>query len=68
MSGPGRKQALNLSQTGRKIINKTKPAFEQQEKRMLETLTVGERQLLFELLSKLVIHAEDWSGSLPGHT
>ena len=41
MPGPGRKQALLLSQTGWEIIYKTKPAFEQQEKRMLVTLTVG---------------------------
>ena len=68
MSGSGRKQALHLSQTGWEIINKTKPAFEQQEKRMLNTLTDGERQMLFELLSKVVIHAEDWSGSLPENT
>ena len=57
-----------MSQTGWEIINKTNHAFEQQEKRMLETLTDGERQMLFELLSKVVINAEDWSGSLPGHT
>ena len=57
-----------MSQTGWEIINKTKHAFEQQEKRMLETLTDGERQMLFELLSKVVINAEDWSGSLPRHT
>ena len=68
MPGPGRKQALHLSQTGWEIINKTKPAFEQQERRMLKTLTDGERQMLFELLSKVVIHADDWSGSLPGHS
>ena len=68
MSGSGRKQALHLSQTGWEIINKTKPAFEQQEKRMLETLTDGERQMLFELLSKVLIHADNWLGSLPGHT
>ena len=67
-SGSGRKQALHLSQTGWEIINKTKPAFEQQEQRMLKTLTDGERQMLFELLSKVVIHAEDWSGSLPEST
>ena len=35
---------------------------------MLETLTDSERQMLFELLSMVVINAEDWSGSLPGHT
>ena len=46
----------------------TKHAFEQQEKRMLETLTDGERQMLFELLSKVLIHADNWLGSLPGHT
>lgn len=68
MPGPGRKQALHLSQRGWEIINKTKPAFEQQERRMLKTLTDGERQMLFELLSKVVVHAEDWSGSLPGHS
>ena len=35
---------------------------------MLETLTDGERQMLFELLSKVLIHADNWLGSLPGHT
>lgn len=57
-----------MSQKGWEIINKTKPAFKQQEKRMLETLTDGERQMLFELLSKVLIHADNWLGSLPGHT
>jgi DNA-binding MarR family transcriptional regulator len=62
---PGRKQALHLSQKGWEVINETRPTFEQQEKRMLKTLTDGERQMLFELLSKVVIDAEAWSGSLP---
>ena len=35
---------------------------------MLKTLTDGERQMLFEPRSKVVIHAEDWSGSLPENT
>lgn len=62
---PGRRQALHLSKKGWEIINQTRPAFEEQEKRMLKILTDGERQMLFELLSKVVIDSEDWSYSLP---
>ena len=63
--GSGRRQALRLSAKGWSIIDETRPVFEAQENRMLETLSDGERQILSELLSKVVIAAQDWSGELP---
>ena len=60
----GRKQSLYLSKIGWQIINETMPIFEEQEKRMLKTLTIGERQILFELLSKVVLESESWSNDL----
>ena len=61
----GRKQSLYLSKLGWQIINETMPIFEEQEKRMLNTLTIGERQILFELLSKVVLESQDWANDLP---
>jgi DNA-binding MarR family transcriptional regulator len=63
--GGGRKQALHLSQKGWTLFQATVPAFEAQERRMLKTLSEGERQMLFELLSKVVLDAESWANSLP---
>ena len=63
--GSGRRQALRLSAKGWAIIDETRPVFEAQENRMLETLSDGERQILSELMSKVVIAAQDWSGELP---
>lgn len=63
--GGGRKQALHLSQKGWTLFHETRPAFEAQEKRMLRALTDGERQMLSELMSKLVLGAQDWAGDLP---
>lgn len=63
--GGGRKQALRLSEKGWALINETRPAFQAQEKRMLKTLSDGERQMLFELMSKVVLGAGDWAGELP---
>lgn len=63
--GGGRKQALHLSEKGWALFRATRPAFESQEKRMLTALSDGERQMLFELLSKVVLGAEDWAGTLP---
>lgn len=63
--GGGRKQALRLSAKGWSMINETRPVFEAQENRMLEVLSDGERQMLSELMSKVVIAAQDWSGDLP---
>jgi DNA-binding MarR family transcriptional regulator len=63
--GGGRRQALRLSEKGWTLINRTRPAFEAQENRMLQTLSDGERQILFELMSKVVLAAEDWAGELP---
>ena len=40
-------------------------AFEAQEKRMLKALSQGERQMLFELMSKVVMDAQEWAGDLP---
>lgn len=65
LPGVGRTQALHLSEKGWAIINETRPTFEKQEKRMLKRLSNGERQMLFELLSKVVIDAADWADSLP---
>ena len=62
--GSGRRQALRLSAKGWSIIDETRPVFEAQENRMLETLSDGERQILSELMSKVVIAAQDWSGEL----
>jgi len=66
--GGGRTQALRLSGKGRALIRETRPAFEAQEKRMLKTLSEGERQMLFELMSKVVMGAQDWAGELPAVT
>ncbi|MEM6635759.1 MAG: MarR family transcriptional regulator [Pseudomonadota bacterium] len=63
--GGRRKQALHLSDKGWALFNETLPAFEAQEKRMLKSLSLGERQILFELLSKVVVDAQEWEGSLP---
>ena len=63
--GGQRRQALHLSDAGWALFNETRPAFEAQEERMLKGLTEGERQMLFELMSKVVIDAQDWAGELP---
>lgn len=63
--GGRRKQALHLSDAGWALFNETRPAFEAQEKRMLKALSQGERQMLFELMSKLVMDAQNWAGDLP---
>ncbi|WP_245853485.1 MarR family winged helix-turn-helix transcriptional regulator [Maliponia aquimaris] len=63
--GGGRKQALHLSDKGWALFHETVPAFEAQEKRMLTVLSDGERQMLFELLSKVVLDAESWASALP---
>lgn len=63
--GGGRRQALRLSDKGWTLFNQTRPAFEAQEKRMLKALSDGERQILFELMSKVVLGAESWAGELP---
>ena len=63
--GGGRRQALRLSEKGWSLITETRPIFEAQENRMLEVLSDGERQMLSELMSKVVIAAQDWSGDLP---
>ncbi|KIN71030.1 MarR family winged helix-turn-helix transcriptional regulator [Sulfitobacter guttiformis] len=66
--GGRRKQALRLSAKGRKLFNETRPTFEAMERRMLTTLSEGERQMLFELMSKVVLGAQDWAGELPAQT
>ena len=63
--GGGRKQALRLSEKGWQLIHETRPTFEAQEKRMLRVLSDGERQMLSELMSKVVLGAQDWAGDLP---
>lgn len=63
--GGRRRQALHLSDEGWALMNETRPAFEAQEKRMLKTLTQGERLMLFEILSKVVMDAQEWAGDLP---
>ena len=63
--GGGRRQALHLSKKGWALYHETRPAFEEQEKRMLTSLSEGERQMLFELMSKVVLGAEEWVGNLP---
>lgn len=63
--GGGRRQALHLSEKGWKLFNESVPAFEALEKQMLTPLSDGERQILFELMSKVVLGAEDWAGDLP---
>lgn len=63
--GGGRKQALHLSEKGWNLFNETRPVFEAQEKRMLKPLSDGERQMLFELMSKVVMGAEDWIDEMP---
>ena len=63
--GGGRRQDLRLSESGWSLINETRPVFEAQENRMLEVISDGERRMLSELMSKVVIAAQDWSGDLP---
>lgn len=63
--GGGRKQTLRLSDKGWALFNRTRPAFEAQEHRMLETLSIGERQLLSELMTKIVMGSQEWAGELP---
>lgn len=63
--GGGRKQALFLSEKGWSLIHQTRPIFEAQEKKMLKVLSDGERQMLSELMSKVVLAARDWTGELP---
>ena len=63
--GGRRRQALHLSDAGWALFNETRPAFEAQEKRMLKVLSEGERQMLFELMSKVVLDAQEWAGDLP---
>ena len=63
--GGGRKQALQLSQKGLSLFNETRPVFEAQEQRMLKALSDGERQILSELMTKVVLGADDWAGELP---
>ncbi|MEP2640046.1 MarR family winged helix-turn-helix transcriptional regulator [Roseobacter sp.] len=63
--GGGRTQALRLSDKGWALIHETRPAFEAQEKRMLQALSEGERQMLLELMSKVVMGAQDLAGELP---
>ncbi len=59
--GGRKKQALYLSEKGWTIFHETRPAFEAQEERMLKVLTQGERQMLFELMSKVVLGASEWA-------
>lgn len=59
--GGRRRQALWLSKEGWALYHRTCPAFEAQEQRMLEPLSDGERQMLFELMSKVVKGAADWA-------
>lgn len=66
--GGGRKQGLHLSEKGWILIRQTRPIFEAQENRMLATLTDGERQMLSELMSKVVLAAQDWAIELPRMT
>jgi DNA-binding MarR family transcriptional regulator len=66
--GGGRRQALHLSPKGWSLFNATLPAFEALENRMLTALSGGERQILFELMSKVVLGAEEWAGDLPHET
>jgi DNA-binding MarR family transcriptional regulator len=63
--GGGRKQALHLSEKGWALIHQTRPTFEAQENRMLGALSDGERQMLSELMSKVVLAAQDWASELP---
>ena len=63
--GSGRRQALYLSEEGWKLIKETIGIFEKQENRMLKNLSRGERQILFELLSKVVLDSQDWAKLIP---
>lgn len=63
--GGGRRQALHLSEKGWALIEETRPVFQAQEERMLNVLSAGERQMVSELMSKVVVAAQDWAGDLP---
>ena len=62
--GSGRTQALHLSEKGWTLFNETSPTFEAQEKQMLTVLSDGERQILFELMSKVVTGASEWKSEI----
>lgn len=63
--GGRRRQALHLSDKGWALFDETRPAFAVQEERMLKALSQGERQMLFELMSKVVMNAQEWASDLP---
>ena len=63
--GSGREQALHLSEKGWALIDQTRPVFEAQEKQMLKVLSDGERQMLSELMSKVVLAAPEWADEVP---
>ena len=65
VTGIGPRQMLDLTPKGRVLFDETMPTFAEIEKRMLTCLTTGERQILLEILSKIVMNGEDWSGALP---
>lgn len=60
-----RSQALYLSETGQKLFDETLPMFQQQEQRMLAGLDAAEQQILSGLMSKVVMNAGGWAGTLP---
>ncbi|MEM1382809.1 MAG: MarR family winged helix-turn-helix transcriptional regulator [Pseudomonadota bacterium] len=66
--GGGRTQALHLSRRGWDLFHETCPAFEALETRMLAVLTQGERQMLSELLSKVVLAATELADTPPIET
>ncbi len=61
----GRRQALHLSEKGWTLFNETRPTFEAMEKQMLKVLSDGERQMLFELMTKVVMGASEWESKIP---
>lgn len=58
--GNGRLQPLALTPRGWDLYNETLPAFEAQERRMLDILSDDEKDTLFRLMSKVVRGSAEW--------
>lgn len=58
--GNGRLQPLALTPNGWDLYNETLPAFEAQERRMLDILSDDEKDTLFRLMSKVVRGSASW--------
>lgn len=63
--GVGPRQILDLTDKGRALFEATLPVLADSEKGMLTCLSDGEKQILLEILSKIIMSSEQWSEHLP---